>query len=349
MVLHMPSEGGSNLGPGIRWKRHLVLVAFGLLAGLLVIELSVRGAMRIPFYWGEGDISDPALGNVCRPHFSYCNPIHAFCISTGDYGTRRNGNTPPRAERPLTLAVGDSFVFGDDVGDADSWPAILERLTGRRVINGGVPAFGLDQTVLRSEQLAKVYSPEIIILSFIPDDVRRSEMSYFSGHAKPYFDVDGGMLRLYPAPVPPASALAPLKRLLSVSLMVNVLFDQFMHWDGPATQVVHQHGREVACLLMGRIATAVRASTARVLILAQPEAADATPEHLQVKNLVLGCAATAGLQVLDLFPIIERMPASQRQRLFDGHMTAEGNRVVATALAGVFEHEGEDPDRPPIR
>ena len=130
----------------------MVLAAFGLLAGLLVVELSVRGAMRVPFYWGEGDITDPALGNIRRPHFSYCNPIHTFCISTGDYGTRCNGNTPPPVERPLTLAVGDSFVFGDDVGDADSWPAILERLTGRRVINGGVPAFGLDQTVLRSEQ-----------------------------------------------------------------------------------------------------------------------------------------------------------------------------------------------------
>ena len=345
----MPNGGENTLGAGIRWKRALVLTAFGLLAGLLVVELSLRSVMRVPFYWGEADITDPALGNTRRPHFSYCNPIHSFCISTGDYGTRCNGNMPPRAERPLTLAVGDSFVFGDDVGDADSWPAILERLTGRRVINGGVPAFGLDQTVLRSEQLAEIYSPEMIILSFIPDDVRRSEMSYFSGHAKPYFDVDGRILHLYPAPVPPPSALAPLKRLLSVSLMVNVLFDEFMHWDGPATEVVHEHGREVACLLMERIATAVRASAARVVILAQPQAPDATPEHVQIKNGVLGCAATAGLQVLDLFPIIERMPAGQRQRLFDGHMTAEGNRVVATALATFFEHERDDPHRSPIQ
>ena len=326
-----------------------MLAAFGLLACFLVIELSVRGLMRVPFYWGEADITDPALGNIRRPHFSYCHPIYSFCISTGDYGTRCNGNTPPRAERPLTLAVGDSFVFGDDVGDADSWPAILERLTGRRVINGGVPAFGLDQTVLRSEQLAEVYSPETIILSFIPDDVRRSEMSYFSGHAKPYFDVDGGTLHLHPAPVPPPSALAPLKRLLSVSLIVGVLFDQFMHWDGPAAEVVHDHGREVACLLMQRIATDVRAGTGRVLILAQPQAPEATPEHLQVKDFVLGCAAAAGLQVFDLFPIIERMPASQRQRLFDGHMTAEGNRVVATAVVGFFEREREGPHRSPVQ
>ena len=54
---------------------------------------------------------------------------------------------------PLTLAAGDSFTFGDEVNDDESWPAALEQLTGRRVINAGVPGFGLDQAVLRAEQL----------------------------------------------------------------------------------------------------------------------------------------------------------------------------------------------------
>ena len=79
----MPNGGENTLGAGIRWKRAMVLTAFGLLAGLLVVELSLRSVMRVPFYWGEADITDPALGNTRRPHFSYCNPIHSFCISTG--------------------------------------------------------------------------------------------------------------------------------------------------------------------------------------------------------------------------------------------------------------------------
>src|SRR5437660_10198799 len=108
----MPNGGENTLGAGIRWKRALVLTAFGLLAGLLVVELSLRGVMRVPFYWGEADITDPALGNTRRPHFSYCNPIHSFCIITGYYGTRVNGNTPPLSAHRLMLAGGDSFDFG---------------------------------------------------------------------------------------------------------------------------------------------------------------------------------------------------------------------------------------------
>lgn len=50
------------------------------------------------------------------------------------------------------LAVGDSCTWGEDVGDTDTWPAQLQRLTGRRVLNGGVTGFGFDQIVLRTER-----------------------------------------------------------------------------------------------------------------------------------------------------------------------------------------------------
>ena len=326
---------------GIRWTHALRLVAFAVLAAFLVVELSLRCRMHLPFFWGEADTADPVVGNIPRANFSYCNPIQAFCLSMGDYGTRRNGDTPPHAERPLTLAVGDSFTFGDDVGDADSWPAALERLTGRRVINAGVPAFGLDQTVLRAEQLAPIYSPQTIIVSFVPDDVRRTEMSYFSGRAKPYFELEGTKLHLHAAPVPPRSALAPLKWLLSASLTMNELFDRFLHWEGPEAEVVDHHGREIACLLMERLAALGRDRGARVVVLGQPQAPKAPPEHAEIKNAVLACAAASGLRVLDLFPGIEQLPDEVRQRLFRGHMTAAGNQLVAAELArfmGSLDH-----------
>ena len=44
------------------------------------------------------------------------------------------------------MAVGDSFTFGDEVNDGQTWPAQLQQLTGRRVINGGVSGYGFDQT-----------------------------------------------------------------------------------------------------------------------------------------------------------------------------------------------------------
>ena len=55
----------------------------------------------------------------------------------------------------LLLATGDSFTYGAEAADADTWPARLQGLLHLRVANGGVPGYGLDQIVLRSERLQR--------------------------------------------------------------------------------------------------------------------------------------------------------------------------------------------------
>lgn len=324
-------------------SRPWFLVAMGVVVALLLVELAVRVATGSVFSWGpkEGndyvDI-DPLLGRIPKPGLSIRHP-QGFDINIGDHGTRSNGEPPARADRPLTLVVGDSFAFGDGVDDEDSWPAILERLSGQRVINGAVPGFGLDQIVLRAEQLAAVYAPETILVSFIPHDVLRCEMSFWSGHPKPYFDIEAGALRLHPAVTPPRSSLAGLKRLLSLSVTLDLLFPKFLHWEGPEITVEHQRGRDVGCLLMERLAELGRAREARIVVLAQPQQPTATPEQLEIKNSLLACAQASGLLTLDLFPPIDRLPREQRTQLFPRHMSAAGNRLVATELAGFLERQ----------
>jgi hypothetical protein len=233
----------------------------------------------------------------------------------------------------VTLAVGDSFAFGDGVDDQDSWPAVLERLTGQRVVNGAVPGFGLDQVVLRAEQLAALYDPSLIVVSFIPHDVLRCEMSYWSGHPKPYFELDASGLVLHAAPAPPPRSYAALKSLLSKSVTLELLFAPFLHWEGPGEQVVHRRGVDVACRLMDRLAALGRAHDLRIVILAQPQEPTATAEDLRLKDAVLACARADKLPALDLFPIIDSLPLQQRTELFPRHMSREGNRLVAAKLA----------------
>ena len=49
------------------------------------------------------------------------------------------------------LAVGDSYTYGEEVGENDSWPAQLQRIKNQRVLNAGVSGYGFDQSVLRAE------------------------------------------------------------------------------------------------------------------------------------------------------------------------------------------------------
>ena len=116
-------------------------------------------------------------------------------------GLRENGRARPSGT-PI-LVLGDSFTFGDEVDDADTWPAQLEARLGRPVLNGGVFGYGLDQMVLRGEQLldGAARASDVVILSVLPEDVLRCEFSYRYAW-KPYFAIEGGRLALRNVPVP---------------------------------------------------------------------------------------------------------------------------------------------------
>jgi len=275
-------------------------------------------------------VRDPIVGRLPKPGIVVHEPF-AGMFSIGEHSTRINRN-PPVAERPLVVAVGDSFTFGQDVGDADSWPAVLERRLGTRVVNGGVNAFGLDQSVLRGEQLSAIFSPDLLIVGFIPHNVMRCEYSWFLGHPKPYFELEGAGLRAHLPPVP-ATWFAPIRdRLLSTSIAAY-LFERSLVWEGPAEERVHGDGLEVACRLMQRIADLGRARGMRVLLLAQSQQASPDGADAGIKDRVLACAQANGLATLDLFPLLADTPEAEREPLFKGHMTPAGNAFVADALA----------------
>ena len=82
-------------------------------------------------------------------------------------GVRVNTNFAPTSANGAILAVGDSFVFGDQVSDGETWPAILEKRLNRRVVNGGVSNYGAAQAVLRAEQLLKAEPYTLVILSIL--------------------------------------------------------------------------------------------------------------------------------------------------------------------------------------
>lgn len=242
---------------------------------------------------------------------------------------------------PPILATGASFTKGDEVPDGEAWPAYLQDMTGRQVLNGGVSGYSFDQTVLSTERFARLVRPLVIVVSFTPDDIRRSELSVSWSRAKPYFEVVGNRLELRNVPVPgkPGTPV-PLPiaaRLLGWSALADEVAKRlgiFRGWYYDEVRAVPSgDGARIACLLMPRLA----ALGAPVVVMAQYGRgywrgyADRETTVAPAVRKVLGCAADAGLLPFDLAqamkPVIEARGIDALYRT--DHHSAEGNRVVA--------------------
>jgi hypothetical protein len=216
------------------------------------------------------------------------------------------------AEPPI-LVVGDSYAYGDEVSDSETWAAVLQTLVHRRTINAGVSGYGLDQIVLRAERVAREVKPAAIVLVFIAEDLRRSEMKRVWGAEKPYFEPNGEapVLRNVPVPRPPApeATLDPWQRLFGWSVLVDAVL-KYKGWQYEWA-IDHERilprgdGEKLACPLMQRLS---RLNVPTLVVASYDpyvwrDAAYAQ-EQRRLSGEVLACARRAGFGTADLFETI---------------------------------------------
>lgn len=90
----------------------------------------------------------------------------------------RGPDVHPDTDQTRLLFVGDSITFGEGVRDEEAFPSVAERiLPGRlpearpRVINGGVPGYGIaEETALVKALLPRV-RPAVVLLTFCVNDL----------------------------------------------------------------------------------------------------------------------------------------------------------------------------------
>lgn len=78
---------------------------------------------------------------------------------------------PPVASNAAILAFGDSITHGAGASPDESYPAVLERLTGRRVINAGVPGEVTAAGLARLHDVLEQEKPALMILCLGGNDM----------------------------------------------------------------------------------------------------------------------------------------------------------------------------------
>lgn len=220
-------------------RTKLLLCCASLLVALLLAELSVRcwyGLRPLPptiTYGADSDDwrqrwiqrrrdsgvdihytydrHDPQLGWALAPNLQAVRHANHPPVTTNGQGWRSRRDftidKPPQVTR--IIALGDSFTFGEEVGDDDPWPAQLEsQLDNAQVYNMGVHGYGTDQQLIALEEYGLRYNPDIVVLGFFVEDIVRNGLS-FRDYAKPMFVLRDGELVLTGSPVPSPRQLLP--------------------------------------------------------------------------------------------------------------------------------------------
>ena len=244
---------------------------------------------------------------------------------------------------------GDSFTFGEDVGDGETFARQAELLLTRdgpaaqqnliEVLNFGIHGYGHDQMLLYLREALPLYRPDVVVLGYVSDDSLRN-LTRFRDYAKPRFHLRGGQLVLEGVPVPePRDFIARQRWRPRLFDLLSMAWARIAwRWGGRAEEV-----DRLTDALLAEIAREARAAGARPAIALLPVwnelgAADAAP--LPAEAFVMAVAAREKIPCLRLRPLFlerARLGAELEQV---GHWGALEHRLAAGGIVDFLRREG---------
>lgn len=100
------------------------------------------------------------------------------------------------------LVFGDSYSFGDEVSDGETYSHYLESIMpDTEVLNLGIHGYGHDQMLLYLQEEGIKYRPDIVILGYVWFDMNRN-LFEFNNYSKPKFEILDHELHLVNVSVP---------------------------------------------------------------------------------------------------------------------------------------------------
>lgn len=266
-------------------------------------------------------------------------------LSSNSRGLRgaREFATPKPAGVFRIAFFGDSFTFGEEVSDDETFAHHVEQLLAAEspsleVLNFGIHGYGHDQMLLYLREELPRYQPDVVVLGYVSDDSLRN-LTRFRDYAKPRFRLRGGELVLENVPVPAPEDLAARERWRSRlgDLLTMARERAAWKWGDRAAEVDRLTGA-----LLSAIARETRAAGARPAIVLLPAfgelgATELAP--LPAEAFVLQLAAREKIPALRLRPLFLERALLGAELPQSGHWRAREHRLAAGGIADFLRRE----------
>jgi hypothetical protein len=269
---------------------------------------------------------DPDLGWVARPG-AHDSP---WGVQTVDAEGRRV--TAPvgwRPARPGRVALlGDSFTFGDEVTDAETWAWLVREDLGVVVDDHGVLGHGLDQTVLRLERDVLAEDPPDVVVVGITAVMEYRTGLDWDAWAKPRFALEGTRLVEVGTPVPTADDLLAWHTRLATPWVARLWWERLA--DTPPSW---RSLAELNDALRDRMVADVAAAGAQLLVVWMAADGDLAQSHggRAVQEWRRWCEARA-VACVDTTPSLTAAQRAGLPMFRVAHWTPEANAVAARVI-----------------
>ncbi|WP_157635076.1 SGNH/GDSL hydrolase family protein [Vibrio rhizosphaerae] len=271
-------------------------------------------------------------------------------VSIDENGYRNNDNNG--IDTHAILAVGDSFTFGDQVSNRDTWPSCLERSLNKGITNAGVSGYGAAQAIKRAAMILTTSHYDTVILSILlNDDFHRDKMDYFSGLPRPAvitrhgisewasLTLDAKGSKWNPAQLP--HSLRLLKYVWRYSIVGATLIDRIsamkgksIDWTGRRLTHKHPDAAPIDDIIKFTLEQLSRLPVAEKYVLFQYSQGDLfNPEIEKIRHRVTNAAQRQHINVLDSFNYLKTATEVAPSPIWDGHHTAYGNQLVCQFIA----------------
>lgn len=306
---------------------------------------------------------DGTLGYIPTPGFDHhirSRGWENIKVTIQQDGFRSNDNHTSEKTYSI-LAVGDSFTFGDQVHNSETWPSCVERAYGKAVANAGVFGYGAAQSVLRASIEAKKTEFKTIILGIlVKDDFNRDQMTFRSGFPHPAVIQTENGAEWQPAPpqntlgsvYTPKDRTPFLEALLTYSVTFDLAYRKSLVHYLDITGMSRTEKSEKAASISDIVEFTIRKMAdlpipEKVILLQYGShdlpASRAHKDLMILRNTIRALATESGITVVDTYDALhEKLNSVPRGKLWKPHHTPLGNELVcAEVVSSLRTHRAE--------